>query len=140
MAEFLVAARDLESGYRQGDPVAALPDGHIYGAREGLPDFWIVRVPSISLSIAQQAVEDLWEAALPGDLELQSADPVDRRIRRHRRKIRLFIDELPTPVRNELARTGETSLSLGQARSIARRLLYNRTTGEIEDSGIREFG
>ncbi len=140
MAEFLVAARDLPTGYKQGDPITAQADGHTWGNAETLPNFWIVKVPSIDLVTARAAIEELFEDAIPGDEEFDAPDPEDRKIKRHRRRVCGFIDELPRPRQNDLNRDGITTLSLGQARSIYRKLVYNRTTEQVEDSGVEEFG
>ncbi len=140
MAEFLVAARDLDSGYRRGDPVTVQDDGWSWGAAETLPDFWVIKTPNITLPVARQAVCELWEPAQAGDPELLAPDVEDRQIRRGRRLMRLFTDELPQRTRRRLDRTGVISLELNEARAIARRLRYNRTSRRVEDSGIREFG
>lgn len=140
MAEFLVAARDLDSGYKQGDPITAQADGHPWGAGEGLPDFWVVKVPSIDLATAATVIEELFETAIPGDEEFDALDPGDRKIKRHRRRVRGFLNELPPPRRDDLLTTGVTTLSLGQAKNVYRRLIYNRVTGQVEDSGEQEFG
>ena len=144
MAEFAVAAQDLGTGYQRFDIIDALDDGAQWGTLD-LADFaagrmWLIKVPSISLSIARQAVRDLWEPAMPGDPELGSPDVEDRRIRRARRQVKVFIDELPLPKRNELADTGITTLTLGQAQSVYRKQVWNRGTGQIDDTGIGEFG
>lgn len=144
MAEFAIAAEDLGTGYRRLDIIEALDDGAVWGTLD-MADFaagrmWLIKVPSISLSIARRAVRELWEPAMPGDPELGSPDPADRQIRRARRQVKAFIDELPPPKRNELADTGITTLTLGQAQSIYRKQVWNRTTGEVEDTGIGEFG
>jgi len=140
MAEFAIAAQDLGTGYKQGDVIAVLDDAAVWGTDDTLPNIWIVKVPSVSLSIARQAVEVLNEPALPGDPELLATDPEDRVIRRHRRRVRAFINELPQPKQNELNTTGTTTLTLGQARSVYRKMVWNRTSGEVEDTGIGEFG
>ena len=140
MAEFLVAARDLESGYQQGDPITAQADGHVWGNAETLPNFWIVKVPSINLATAQAAVGVLFEPAVEDvDDEFDAPDPEDRFVRRHRRRVRGFLNELPPPRQNDLATTGITTLSLGQARSVYRKLTWNRVTGKVEDTGEQEF-
>ena len=140
MAEFAVAARDLGTGYKQGDPISVLPDGAVWGTLDTLPNVWIVKVPNVSLSIGQQAIEELMEPAMPGDPELGAPDPSDRFIRRGRRRVRAFLSELPQPKQDELNTVGVTTLSLGQARSVYRKMTWNRTTGQIEDTGIQEFG
>lgn len=136
--EFLVAARDLDSGYKRGDPITVQADGHVWGAGERLPDFWIIKVP-ISLADAQAVIGKLWEAAVAGDEAFEAPDFEDRRIRRHRTRIRVFVDDLPRPKRNDLSTIGITTLSLGQARSAYRKLAYNRSTGQVEDTGQQEF-
>ena len=138
--DILVAARDLDSGYKRGDPIVAVADGHTWGAAETLPNFWIVKVPDIDLAVARAAIEELFEVAQPGDEEFDNEDPEDRKIKRHRRRVRGFVDELPAPKRNDLLTTGITTLSRGQARSLFRKLTWNRTTGQVEDTGIEEFG
>ncbi len=143
MAEFAVVAQ-ARNGYQLGDIAAVLPDGAAWGTLD-LTDFasgktWLIKVPSVGLSIAQAAVRELWEPAMPGDPQLQSPDPEDRRIKRGRSQVKAFVDELPPPKRNELAATGTTTLTLGQAQSIYRKQVWNRGTGQVEDTGIGEFG
>ena len=94
MAEFLVAARDLDSGYKRGDPIAVKPDGWVWGRAETLPNFWQVAVSGVPASLAEPYIVELWELAIVGDPEWDSLDPPDRRIRRHRRKVRVMWDEI----------------------------------------------
>ena len=144
MAEFAIAAQDFGTGYKRLDIIDVLPDGAVWGTLD-LADFaagrmWLIKVPSIGMSIARAAVRDLWEPAMPGDPQLQSPDPEDRRIRRAPSQVKAFVDELPPPKRNELAATGITTLTLGQAQSIYRKQVWDRGTGQVEDTGIGEFG
>lgn len=144
MAEFAVAAVDYDTGYNQGDLISAAPDGVAWG-RKDLADaasgrLWIIKVPSVSLGIALQAIRPLDEPAMPNDPELGRPEPVDRRIRRHRAQVRVFIDDLPPPKRNELDTVGVTTLSLGQAISAVRKMVWNRNEDRPEDTGIGEFG
>lgn len=144
MAEFAVAAQDYDTGYQRLDIIDALPDGATWGTLD-LADvasgkMWIIKVPGVGMSIARTAVRELWEPAMPGDRELASPDIEDRRVRRHRRQVKAFVDELPPPKVAELADIGITTLTLGQAQSIYRKQVWNRTTGLVEDTGIGEFG
>lgn len=143
MAEFAVVAV-ARNGYALGDVLEALPDGAQWGTLD-LADFaagrtWLIKVPSVSMSIARAALRDLWEPAIGPDPEATAPDFADRRIRRARRQVRCFVDELPPPKRNELAATGITTLSLGQAQSIYRKQVWDRGTGQVKDTGIGEFG
>ena len=77
MAEFAVVAQ-ARNGYEVNDLAAALEDGWNWGPLD-LADFaagrtWLIKVPSVSMSIARQALRDLWEPAMPGDSELGSPD------------------------------------------------------------------
>ncbi len=98
MAEFAVVAQ-AHNGYEVGDVLDALPDATVWGTLD-LADvasgkMYIIKVPSISMSIARDAVRELWEPAIGPDPEAFSPDEADRRIWRHRRQVRAFVDELP---------------------------------------------
>ena len=144
MAEFAVAAQDYDTGYRRLDILSVVPDGTVWGTLD-LADvasgkMWIIKVPSVSWSIAKAAVRVLTEPAMPGDPELGAPDIEDRKIIRARRGVKAFVDELPQPVRNELAATGVVTLSLGLSQAIFRKLVWNRGRGMVQDTGIGEFG
>ncbi len=134
MAEFLVAARDLDSGYRRGDPITVQVDGHVWGNAETLPDFYIVKVPSVTVTLGRQLVAVLYEDAQPGDREFEF-DVEDRIIRRHRVQARMVIDDLPNPKQRDLTESGITTLSYGQAKQAYKALLYNRATDTVEVGG-----
>lgn len=144
VAEFAVAAQDYDTGYQRLDILSVVPDGFAWGTLD-LADvasgkMWIIKVPSVSWSIAKTAVRELFEPAMPGDPELQRPDPPDRQIHRARRQVKAFVDELPPPKAADLADTGITTLTLGQAQSIYRKQVWNRGTSQVEDTGIGEFG
>lgn len=60
MAEILIkaaAARQLDARkaarcYQVGDPVVVMPDGHVWGRAESLPDFWVLKLPGVSVEEA----------------------------------------------------------------------------------------
>lgn len=65
MAEILVRAgntvhsdpsKDQRGCYKRGMPVVVMPDGHPWGAEEGLPKFVIVKIPLISVDRVQQYI------------------------------------------------------------------------------------
>lgn len=143
MAEFAVIAQ-ARNGYAVGDVLEALPDSAVWGTLD-MADFasgktWLIKVPSVSLSIARAALRQLWEPAIGPDPEATAPDFADRRIRRARRQVRCFVDDLPPPKRAELTATGITTLTLGQAQAIYRKQVWNRNTGAVQDTGIGEFG
>jgi hypothetical protein len=56
MCEILVKAidhvhpdpdKDRRGAYKQGMPVVVMDDGHVWGAEEGLPKFWIIKLPGV---------------------------------------------------------------------------------------------
>jgi hypothetical protein len=138
MAEFAVIAT-AHNGYEQFDLLDALPDGAEWGTLD-LADvasgkMYIIKVPSIDIVTARSVLRALMEPAQAGDPELDAPDEADHFVRRARRNVRVFIDELPPPKRNDLNSVGITTLSLGQARSVYRKMTWNRTTGRAEDTG-----
>jgi hypothetical protein len=65
MAELLIKAvdathsdpaKDSRGCYKRGDPVVAMPDGHSWGVREGLPKFVLLKVPGVTVAQAQQYI------------------------------------------------------------------------------------
>lgn len=139
MAEILIAARDLPSGYQRGDPITVQPDGHVWGKAEGPPDFYVLKVHDLDLRRARDMVAPLFEPAQSGDPEFNAPDPADRRIYRHRRKTRLVIEDLDPTDRTVLERDGEKTISLKRIRGSTRRLAYDRTRDELEVTDEQEF-
>ena len=144
MAEFAIAAQDYDTGVKRGDLISVLPDGFAWGGLD-LADaasgkLSIVKAPSIGLSIALKAVRPLDEPAMPGDIELGNPEVEDRVIRRHSAQVRVFFDELPASKRNDLTTVGITTLNRGQATAVIRKLVWDRPTGRVKDTGIGEFG
>jgi hypothetical protein len=63
MAELLIKAisaahadpvKDARGCYKQGDVAAIFDNGHEWGAEEGLPKFWIIKLPNITVAEAYQ--------------------------------------------------------------------------------------
>ena len=139
MAQILFAARNLPSGYRLGDPIVAKPDDHVWGASEGLPDFAVVKITDLDHEVAQSRIEQLFEPAQITDPEFNAPDEADRRIPRHRRRIRLIWGDLPGNVRNQLQNSGYYEANLAQMRSYIRKLQYNRGTLTVDETAEEEF-
>ena len=134
MAEFLIAAQDMPTGYKRGDPIAVKPDGWGWGRREGLPNFWVIAVAGVVVANAEPYVRELWEPAISGDPEFESPDVEDRRIQRHRRRMRIIWGEMPGAWITTIESTGRLELTKAQAKPYFRRLDYNRGTSQIVET------
>ena len=134
MAEFLIAAQNMPSGYKRGDPIVVKPDDWIWGRAEGLPNFWVVAVAGVLTGNAEPYVRELWEPAQSGDPEFDNPDPADRRIQRHRRRMRIIWGEMPAAWITSVEATGRLELTKAQAKPYFRRLDYNRGTSQIVET------
>ena len=59
MAELLILNRDAtpeQRSYKRGDVVVVMPDGHQWGAAEGLPDFIRASLPGVAPEAVREAV------------------------------------------------------------------------------------
>jgi hypothetical protein len=76
--------------YKQGDPVLVTDNGHPWGALEGLPNFWIIKIPDATIA----EVEAYCEVWYDGQTIIK--------------RRRYLLDELKMPahIRNELESTG----------------------------------
>lgn len=99
MAQLLVKAqdyvdpdptRDLSSSYKRGDVAAVLPDGHVFGASEGLPKFQVVDMPG--------APEDYYYLCSEDKFSLRESAP-RAALRLQKLKRRLSQRERPTKTR-----------------------------------------
>lgn len=112
MAEILIKAvapnqpdaAKLARCYAVGDPVVVMPDGHEWGAAEGLPTFWIVKVPGVSVETASAYLERAQAAARRREWNL---DPTD----------------LPVGVRDTLLTTGVITVTPAQVVNFVKRKL-----------------
>lgn len=143
MAELLIKARDAEHPdpakdrrgcFKRGDVVCVMPDGHEWGAKEGLPRFVRVRVQNTAVEDVQALIEpqddDDDGAPLPRQLLVgNEAIEVDARYRR--RRWRLNLDGLPAARRTELATTGQTTITRAAVRAYLRRKRDNAQFGGL---------
>lgn len=139
MAEILIAARDLPSGYRRGDPVAVKPNGQTWGRAEVPPDFYVIKIPGLDVPRAKALLEPLVEAAQFGDPEFNAPDEADRVIVRHRRRVRAVVDDLRPADRTVLESEGVLETTVNGIRDAARKLAYNRAARAVEVTEEREF-
>lgn len=129
MAELLIKAvdathadpeKDVRGCYKRGDIVLAMPDGHEWGAKEGLPTFVIVKVPGLNHTKVQAYLDSAYDY----DAELDDAVPVVRR------KFRIRVDEIPNAIKRELRDTGSVTVPW----TTLRNYLRNKLTDSDETS------
>jgi hypothetical protein len=113
MAECLVKAisvtnidpvKDIRGCYKSGDVVVVMPDGHLWGASEGLPNFWIVKVPGATVAQLEIYLDPVTAVDPP---ELGGRTRVIRR-----RRWFADISQLTGGSRNTLLATGVISVPL----------------------------
>jgi hypothetical protein len=126
VAELLVMARDNAHGdattdrrgcYKRGDVVAVMPDGHQWGAKEGLPRFVRIKVPALTADVVRGLADEQSED--DAGIEPQPDPAADRTYRR--RRWRVVLADLPLARRNELQNTGETTITRVVLHSVLRR-------------------
>ena len=139
MAEFAVAAQNLGTGYVKGDIIDVLPDGAVWGTKDGLPNIWQVVVADIPYALAKAYMTPLWELAIIGDAEFENQDEADRRINRHRRPIRVMWDEVPAAWITTLETVGRIELTAAEVRPFVRFLRWNRGQGKVEKTSNQAF-
>lgn len=102
MAEILLCAVNQPGvlRYQQGDVVIVLPNGHQWGAAEGLPNFWQITTVALTDSDRTPLIEVDWD---PNPLLLRP-----RLLRRRRRYI--DITKLSQFAQNNLASTGKATV------------------------------
>lgn len=109
MAEVLIKAIDAthpdpakqaRGCYRMGDPVVVMPDGHEWGREEGLPRFWLLRIPGVSVSQVEAFLE---------------------RGEGRRREWNLAPSDVPAGARTQLLATGVLTVTPAQAQAFIKR-------------------
>jgi hypothetical protein len=127
VAEFLVKAvsvthtnpvKDKRGCWKRGDVVNAMPDGHVWGKKEGLPKFLIVKIPGLDPKSA--------EAQKYVGPEYDGEPSDDNRITRSR--FNFLVDSAPLAIKESLQNTGKVTITLNEAKSI----LEDKTTGLTE--------
>ena len=143
MAELLIKAinashpdpvKDRRGCYKRGDIVVVMPDGHEWGAKEGLPNFFKVKIPGVEVSRldALREEQDDDDAGNPvyEDGTLILADGPIRKVFR-RRRWRLMVASIPATLRNKILNTGEATVTPAQIRNYIKRIRDNTTFGEL---------
>jgi len=115
MAEILVKAvdhnhpdpdTDRAGCYKAGMPVVVMEDGHHWGGRERLPDFWVLKLPNVSVERVRQFIE-------PHEVD-DGLDPDGNPQRKtyRRRMWRILVESLPAGAKAKIASQG--SITIGQ--------------------------
>lgn len=124
-AEFLVKAVDVthkdpvkdRGCYKRGDVVVVFPDGHEWGKEERLPKFMVVKIPGLPVKDAKKYIESEWDNAIPKNPVLLT-----------RRKYKIFVDDTPADIKDELNAKGEATTTWDAIKSYVK----NKKTGETE--------
>lgn len=95
---------DLRGSYKRGYPVVVMPDGHIWGSKEGLPNFVVIKIPNISIEKVQKYIQ-VWQEQTGIDTE---GRPIIQTIKRRLWQIRWA--DLPLAARNKLQTTGQLTI------------------------------
>lgn len=130
MAELLIKAvdaihvdpvKDQRGSYKRGDVVVVMPDGHVWGKEERLPKFFILKVPGLSVAIANRVIEI-------EKIDTGLFDPDGNRIARtvRRRKFTFDLDTLSQVLKDQINKNGEITFSIVKAGT----LLLQKTTRE----------
>ena len=131
MAEFLIKARsavhvdpdkDARGSYKRGDIVVVMPDGHMWGTSETLPDFVVVKVPGVDHERAQQLIES----------EVEIDPETGERIPVRRRRWNIKVDDVPLAVRKALRNNGEVTVTWNQVRNF----VQNKLTLAVADETL----
>ncbi len=113
MAEILIKAvnathadpdKDRRGCYKRGMPVVVMPDGHSWGAQEGLPKFVVLKVPGVSVEAVNKYINPEHEDT-PDE---NGTYPIYRR-----RLWQIRWAALPLAARNKLASDGELTIKVG---------------------------
>ncbi len=125
MAEILIKARDAthpdpevdrQGCYKAGDVVVVREDGHVWGAKEGLPNFRVLKIPGVPAA----QIEDLIAEQTEDDDGNPLTDENGPRTFR-RRAWRVDFDRLPAAARNAMTNAGVATAAPGLIRAALRR-------------------
>jgi hypothetical protein len=106
--------KDRIGSYKRGDIVGVEEDGYEWGKEEGLPKFYLVKIPGLSVDVARKYEQ----------MDMESDDPNYKTVYR-RRRFHIPIDAVPVAIRNALTTTGQVTVTVNQIRNY----LVNKRTG-----------
>jgi hypothetical protein len=140
MAEVLIKAQDFASSdvqqdmagaYKAGMPVVVMEDGHQWGAAEGMPKFFVLKLPSVSVDRVMQFIEPEEES----DGVDENGNPRTRVKRR--RMWRILLENIPAGAQSKIATSGELVIgpdgdyTWRQFKNFMRNLRDNVNAGDI---------
>jgi hypothetical protein len=99
---------------KRGDIIISMKDEHNWGPKEGLPTFFILKIPDLDPEVAQKYT-------VP-DYMFGPTDP--KRVRRYKFFLRIDGSDLPQSVKTEIRDTGEYTTTL----SVIKRFIRNKVT------------
>jgi hypothetical protein len=114
MSEILIKAfdnthsdpiKDQRGCYKKGMPVVVMEDGHIWGSSEGLPNFYVLKLPGISVDRVRHFINPETE---DGGID-ERGHPIVNTVRR--RTWRIFIEDLPQGAINKLNTEGYITIA-----------------------------
>lgn len=109
-----LAKKDRAGCYKAFDPVVVMPDGHVWGREEGLPKFWIVKIPGMTVDTARR-----WIASWVDTTDPEKPTTLQRRLHR------LDKAKIPANILATLNSTGVISVPL----KTAEKFIVNQQTG-----------
>lgn len=109
-----LAKKDRAGCYKAFDPVVVMPDGHEWGREEGLPKFWIVKIPGMAVETARR-----WIASWMDTTNPEKPTALQRRL------YRLDRTKIPQNILTTLNSTGVISVPL----RTAEKFIVNQQTG-----------
>lgn len=136
MAELLIKARNAQHAdpdkdrrgcYKRGDIVVVMPDGHAWGAKEGLPNFVKIKIPGLNHETVRELIDEQQEDDAGNPLLDNEGSPLTFR----RRRWRVLVDSIPTTIRNQLRDFGEVTVTRAQVRNYVKRIRDNLTFDKI---------
>lgn len=107
-------------------PVAVREDGHVWGAKEGLPNFVKVKIPGVAAVTVEELISEQLEDGTGADY-FENGERATYR----RRRWRVLVSDIPAQIRQTLLTTGEVTVTPAQIRNYIRRVRDNAQFGGL---------
>lgn len=98
--------------------VGVQPDGHVWGSKETLPDFVIVKIPGVAVV----AAEELLAHQVEDDAGVPTLDADGKPVVFRRRRWRAVVDSIPNAIKNTLLTTGQVTVTKTQIKNYLQRV------------------
>lgn len=113
-----LALKDRRGCYKLGDPVVVMEDGHVWGALEGPPKFYIIKIPGLAVATVRKYIS-AWQ---------DTTEPEKPATTLQRRLYRINVANLPANIKNALTTAGVVSTTFAKIRTY----IINQKTGASE--------